>query len=499
MRFGLARLAALALSAIAASACTTDGPTSPPDATAAQAVASGTIAAPSELSAAAAGISEIALAWRDNSSAERGFEIHRSTTGSTGVFTLFDQTSPDVTTYRNGWLTPSTEYCYKVRAIGRPKGKTNTYSSFSNTACTTTDARGVPAAPSNLVVRQHPNVESYAELAWTNNATDARGFRVERAFDAAGPWSVLPDFYFYYWTSNAGGVQHGLERHACYRVVAFSDVGSSDPSNVDCLTLPASPTELRAVAIDASTIDLTWTDNSSLETSQEILRSSSAEPGTTVVLSVGADVTSYRDAGLASDVTYTYSVVSRTADGVSSQATTASAPTASQAPATPTGLHAVPNSGTTWGYYEIYVGWSGTANTAEYRLWRSDDGGSSWTAYGATSINAAWDQGIVPDREHCYRVTAVNVAGESPPSDMDCAVIAAQPTILSWVETDGITEITWTDNSSIEDGYEIRTYSLIDGFVVTAWLPPNATSWRGYLPSQYNHAVVAVKDGGPQL
>ena len=73
----------------------------------------------------------------------------------------------------------------------------------------------------------------------------------------------------------------------------------------------------------------------------------------------------------------------------------------------------------------------------------------------------------------------------------------AQPTILSWTEADGITEITWTDNSNLEEGYEIRTYAHFAGYWVIASLPPNATSWRGALAPGYTSAVIAIKDGGP--
>ena len=73
--------------------------------------------APSGLTATATSATVVTLNWTDNSSNETGFEIHRSTTGSGGTYTLKTTTVADVNTYPDSGLTPLTEYCYKMRAI----------------------------------------------------------------------------------------------------------------------------------------------------------------------------------------------------------------------------------------------------------------------------------------------------------------------------------------------------------------------------------------------
>ena len=96
-----------------------------------------TVQAPSSTNAVAMSWSQINVGWQDNSSNESGFEVHRSTTGPSGSFTLRAATGPNITRYSDAGLTASTPYCYKIRAF-RTIGGNTTYSSFSTTACATT-------------------------------------------------------------------------------------------------------------------------------------------------------------------------------------------------------------------------------------------------------------------------------------------------------------------------------------------------------------------------
>jgi hypothetical protein len=94
---------------------------------------------PSNTHAVAGSDSRIDVDWRDNSTAETGFEVHRAAGGSNGVFTLVATTAAGVTARADPGLNPSTQYCYKVRAFKTADGRTR-YSDFSNTACATTKA-----------------------------------------------------------------------------------------------------------------------------------------------------------------------------------------------------------------------------------------------------------------------------------------------------------------------------------------------------------------------
>lgn len=78
----------------------------------------------------------LTLVWDDQSSGESGFKIERKT-GTGGTFAEIDTVGANVGTYTNTGLTPSTTYCYRVRAFSAAAVSGN-----SNEACGTTLAMG---------------------------------------------------------------------------------------------------------------------------------------------------------------------------------------------------------------------------------------------------------------------------------------------------------------------------------------------------------------------
>ena len=88
--------------------------------------------APSALTASAPSAYLVNLSWTDNSNNETNFEIERSTTGISGTYTSLATVGANVTSYGDGTVTISNEYCYRVRAI-------NSFgnSAYSDPACAT--------------------------------------------------------------------------------------------------------------------------------------------------------------------------------------------------------------------------------------------------------------------------------------------------------------------------------------------------------------------------
>ena len=70
---------------------------------------------PTSLSANTQSASEIILNWTDNAAGEDGYKIERKAPG--GDFAQVGQTGPNVTTYSDEGLSPSTAYAYRVRAF----------------------------------------------------------------------------------------------------------------------------------------------------------------------------------------------------------------------------------------------------------------------------------------------------------------------------------------------------------------------------------------------
>jgi hypothetical protein len=122
---------------------------------------------------------------------------------------------------------------------------------------------------------------------------------------------------------------------------------------------------------------------------------------------------------------------------------------------------------------------------------------------GTTGIDevAFNDPERVSEQEVCYQVIAFNRAGDSPPSNANCAIPPSGPSDLTATLVDpGTIELTWADNSASEDGYEVHYFfPLGDGdSQVIAVLPPNSTIYRAAATcaGTETFTVRATKDGG---
>lgn len=457
------------------------------------------ISTPAGFTANPVAFNQIDLAWQNNSKNESGFEIHRSTTGAGGTFTLLGSTGPGITSYGDGGLTASTQYCYKARAF-KNSGPNKTYSPFSGVACATTLVVPRPAAPS--AVNATPQFGYVFSVTWSDNSANETGFRVERAATSTGPWTAVN-------TTGPNGTSFSdyqiptAEQQVCYRVFAVNSYGDSDPSNVDCTAMPAAPTDLAAAVAADGSVDLTWTDNSTVEQGYEVQRYD-AVTYWSVVATLAAGVTSYHDAGVAPNNTYGYLVRATRDGGGSANSNYVTAVTATAPPSAPENVDAVPYGADPYGYSSrvVLVTWlDASANEAGFRVERSNDGGTSWSVAITTGPDetAFWDYEVPSEQSVCYRVFAVNNKGDSPASNMDCTTPPAAPSDFSATGVDATTvDFAWTDNSAVEDGYWIGIDYGNGYWEIIASVDANTTSYRLQwdYAYYYTYFAVAIKDGG---
>jgi len=464
------------------------------------AAANGSVLAPSNVTATAISASQIDVAWRDNSSNEAGFEVWVAATGLS-PFSLWTTTGPNVTSKSFTGINPGQEYCAKVRAfttLGQ-SGKVRSYSDFSNTACATTPP---PAGPSKIAAR--PLSSSYVEITWSNDIAFLNlGFRVERSIDQGTSWTTLVKTdQFTTRTLDFG--RSAESPQLCYRVIALTQFGESTPSKVACTTPPAAPTNLVAAGVAGPAIVLSWTDNSNVEDGYQVLRAPD-EVTFSAVADLPASATSYRDVAVSGDKRYWYQVVAKKDGGFSSSSNTANAVAATAPPSAPSGADAVPA-----GSSAITVTWINNATNEDgFRIERSADGQMTWQLAGTASASTTWfaDASRTSDQQMCYRVFAFNGLGASSASNIDCATPPAAPTGLVATTAAGLViDLTWIDNSKVEDGYEVQRlvtycdyYDCYSYYVPIATLGPNATSYHdaGLNPAEYDtYVVFARKDGG---
>ena len=181
-------------------------------------------AAPSQLTATAAGRTRINLLWTapsDNGGAAiTGYQIEVSDTGSWS-----ELATTTVTTYTHTNLTAGTTQVYRVRAINSVGN-----SDASNTASATTDALAAPDAPTGLTITV--SGPSTLVLSWTAPLDDGgsaiTGYRIDTSPDGQSDWTVLVTTS----TPSTTYTATNLTPPVYFRVIALNAMGQGTPSEV---------------------------------------------------------------------------------------------------------------------------------------------------------------------------------------------------------------------------------------------------------------------------
>lgn len=327
--------------------------------------------APTGLTATTASSSQINLAWTDNASNESGFRIERKL-GAGGAYAEIATVGPNVTSYSDTGLSASTSYYYRVRAYNAIGN-----SAYSNEANATTSAVIPPANGTGLRGQYYDNTnftnlrvtrtDATVNFTWNNAPASGVGkdtFSVRWTGQVQSRFSQLYRFYttsddgvrlwvngvqlVNNWTNHTATEDSGtitLVANQKYDIVmehydntgtAVARLSWSSPSQVKqiipqsqlypAVTAPAAPSNLTANAVSTSQINLAWTDNANNETGFRIERSLNGSSFTEIT-TVGANVTTFNNTGLAASTAYFYRVRATNSGGNSAYSNTASATT----------------------------------------------------------------------------------------------------------------------------------------------------------------------------
>lgn len=215
-------------------------------------------------------------ATKGNPANEVGFRIERAPVVGDipGTYVTIGAALANATSYTDTSAVAGTSYFYRVVAYNA-SGSTN-----SNTVRVDAVA-SPPAAPTNLVGTLAS--QTGVDLAWTDNATDETGFVVERSGNG-GPFVQIAALGARSGTGSVAFSDSSVVPGTTYdyRVKAVNSAGSSAYSNTVNIVVPAAPTppappsNLSATAAllnrSRDTVTVTWTDNSSDETSFTLQR-----------------------------------------------------------------------------------------------------------------------------------------------------------------------------------------------------------------------------------
>jgi hypothetical protein len=180
-----------------------------------------------------------------------------------------------------------------------------------------------PVSPADVIASAVSS--SNIEISWVDRSNGESGFRIEKKVGSGGSYSeidtVSADITNYVDTGQAD------ETSYYYRVRAFSNEGNSSYFNESNVKTHAPPSELSAVTISKSSINLSWSDNSSNESAYEIWRRVAGNLNYSTVGTVAANGTSYADTKLNASTTYDYLVRAISTNSGSDFSNTASATT----------------------------------------------------------------------------------------------------------------------------------------------------------------------------
>jgi hypothetical protein len=268
-------------------------------------------------------------------------------------------------------------------------------------------------------------------LNWVDNSNHETGYTVRRAPVSTGPWTDLATVAADV-TTYTDPIGNPADQIWFYQVFAINTVGytgvdgyktltvTSAGSNIVQVpetalpTLPAAPTNLTAVVQVGPQVLLAWTDNADNETGFVIERA----VGTgafSVLVTVGANSTSYTDVAVLAGNNYAYRVAAVNAAGLSAYSNTASVAVALP-PAAPTNVVATAALTRNGKNATITLTWTDVADETGYTIQLATD--AAFTANVVTTSVGANVTTYTTGRlalvtPYYLRVLAYNGAGQS--------------------------------------------------------------------------------------
>jgi hypothetical protein len=249
---------------------------------------------------------------------------------------------------------------------------------------------------------------------------------------------------------------------------------------------PAAPSGLSATAASSSQINLAWTDNSGDETGFKIERKTGAGGTYAQIGTVGANITTFNDTGLAASTAYYYRVRANNASGDSAYSNEANATTLagglpdlivtaiSWSPASPAvgsavtfsatiknqGAAATPGGiihGVSFWVDGTQVSWSDTSTTSlavgATRVLTANSGPTGSAAWTATSGTHT----ILANVDDVNRMAESNESNNTFTTSLTPSSLPAAPSGLSaTAASSSQINLAWTDNANNETGFKIE-------------------------------------------
>ena len=374
-------------------------------------------AAPSGLAASTSSPGSVALSWTDNSSDETGFLVEYRAAGDLDWTQFATRADANATSLVVTGLTSGTAYRFRVSATSA-----NGLSSPSNEAFV--GAAAVPLPPTDVTVSATGSTS--VSVTWTDASTDEAGFRVEYR-TGSDSWATGATTLADATSATVGGLAPSTAYDV--RVVSVNANGSSESAASSLVMPPAAVSDLSGSAVDAVTVTLQWTDDSSDATSFVVeYRAARTEDWTVFPAEAPAGSTTTSVTGLAAGTSHDFRVYAKHGTNGLASPSDVIRVGAFRAPVPPTNVAAAPAGGSA-----VRLTWTDTSDDEtgfeiEYReanpgVWRKFE---TEAPADAESIVVT---GLAADTSYEFRVLAKSAAGLSSPSPVGAATTGSGGTV----------------------------------------------------------------------
>jgi predicted phage tail protein len=361
-------------------------------------------------------------------------------------------------------------------------------------------ASSIPNSP--LQFTSHVESATEITLSWQDNSQNETGFEIYHSTTSPNAgFSLLASPTVNAETYSHTGLAEGSVHY--YRIRAINANGNSPYVSTSNVTSIPEPTNLIASTVSASTISLSWDDNSTTETGFEIERSLTQGSGYELIYTTAANAESHNDNGLTENTTYYYRIRAPGVNNSSAYSVEANA-TTSPALNAPSALTATAVSST-----QIDLAWTdNSSNETGFEVYSSTTSGSGFTLLTTTAANATTysNTGLSASTAYYYQVRAINASGETAFTSEATAtttsgtVPLAPTTLATTSATSSAIALSWSDNSSNETGFQIER--SVDGNTAFSLLTTTAASATTYTDTgldegrRYYYRVRATNGAG---
>lgn len=282
-------------------------------------------------------------------------------------------------------------------------------------------------------------------------------------------------------------------------IVSGNDAAGSDVFvrvlGASSLTAPAG---LAVTPVSATSLRLTWEDQSSGETGFAIERF--AQGVYSVVGTASADAEAFVDTGLLPATAYSYRVRAYDGSGFSPYSGIAEGTTWSLAPSAPTGFAAAAVSQT-----QVQLNWVDTADNEQGFTIERASGGGALVALATVPANteAYTDATAAPNTTYLYVLQAYNTGGSSAAAETTVTtppgVPAAPSNLIATVRSLSSIRLSWQDGSANETGFRVERQTGEGEFVVLGTVAAGSTEYVDtaiQVGASYRYRVIAFNTGG---